>query len=132
MIDIGDVCKYKNGNQCCFVITNKRLEQTGVGKYEFFFDGIYADGEVLHDGSLSLVELVEKKGGILLIEQLKKIFFVKDGTCKAETKDEFHISDHCVHCKYASVSYNYYGDRKHLISCDLHHVCAQYKRKEEE
>lgn len=43
-------------------------------------------------------------------------------------RQECIISDHCLHCKNASVVWNYYGDRMHLITCDIFHSCVHYKR----
>ena len=43
-------------------------------------------------------------------------------------RQECIISDHCLHCKNASVTWNYYGDQMNLITCDIFHSCPHYKR----
>ena len=58
----GDVCKYKHDKENKpFVITKIYKDENGFGQTDLFFDGIYADGYVIDDGTLCAVERVKDK-----------------------------------------------------------------------
>ena len=54
-IDVGDECYYETNPVEKFRVTNIRLDEDGLGRPAYFFDGIFKDGRTICDGALRLI-----------------------------------------------------------------------------
>ena len=54
-IDVGDECYYETNSDEKFIVSNIRLDEDGLGRPAYFFDGIYKDGRTICDGALRLI-----------------------------------------------------------------------------
>lgn len=68
------------------------------------------------------------------IEKLEIINRNLENNLQKIENGECIITDHCSNCKYASVKKGYYSwhnCKEDLITCDLHHICPNYERKDD-
>lgn len=54
-IGVGDECYYETNPDEKFIVTNIRLDEDGLGRPAYFFDGIYKDGRTICNGALRLI-----------------------------------------------------------------------------
>lgn len=69
-IHVGDVCVYKNGTNPPFIVTRIYWEEDGSRRMTGFFDGLFNDGSVLQDGTLSIIKKVDDFDGIEMFKYI--------------------------------------------------------------